>query len=104
MIRKAMLAGAVGVMFSAFCSGSALALTAETCVADGGANRAMCVAMIGAEREMLSDGKTVCSKVDPNDLSDTYAVIDFIRANPDRQGEQLGAVTEEVLKKLHPCT
>ena len=103
MIRTTMLAGALGVTFSAFWSGSALALTAETCVADGGADRAMCVAMIGAKRQMLSDGKTVCSPVDPNDLSDTYAVIDFIRANPDRQGEALGAITEEVLKKMHPC-
>jgi hypothetical protein len=104
MIRTATIAGVLGVTLTAFWSGPALALTAKTCAADGGTDRAMCVAMIGAEREILAGGKTVCSPVDPNDLADTYAVIDFIRAHPERQSEELGAITEEVLKKMHPCT
>jgi hypothetical protein len=79
-------------------------ISAKTCMADDGSDRAMCVTMIGAMRQVLADGKTVCSQVRSNDLSDTHAVIDFIRAHPDRQNEGLGAVTEEVLKKLHPCS
>jgi hypothetical protein len=27
----------------------------------------------------------------------------WIRAHPERQQDELGDVTEEVLKKLHPC-
>jgi hypothetical protein len=62
--------------------------------------------MIGAMRTVLGRDTTeraVCSPVGPGDLSDTYAVIDWIRAHPDRQGEELGAITEEVLRDLHPC-
>jgi hypothetical protein len=84
-------------------SGQDIDMTAKACTADSGQNRAFCVAMIGGTRQMLSDGKVVCSPASLNDLSDTYAVIDFIRAHPERQGEKIGAITEEVLKKLHPC-
>jgi hypothetical protein len=62
--------------------------------------------MIGAMRSVLGRDTTqnlVCSPVDPDDLSDTYAVIEWIRAHPDRQGEALGAITKEVLRELHPC-
>lgn len=79
------------------------AIPARTCTADQGSDRAMCVTMIGAMRAVLGDAKVVCSPVDPHDLSDTYAVIEWIRDHPDRQGEKLGAVTEEVLRELHPC-
>jgi hypothetical protein len=79
------------------------AMPAKVCASADGADRAMCVVMIGAERGVLNDGKTVCSNVAPDDLSDTYAVMDFIRAHPDRQQEELGDVIEQVLKKLHPC-
>jgi hypothetical protein len=78
-------------------------MTAKGCTANTGADRAFCVTMIGATRQALSDQKIVCSPVAPNDLSDTYAVIDFIRAHPERQSEEVGAITEEVLKKMHPC-
>src|SRR5688572_11246920 len=74
------------------------AIPARTCTADQGSDRAMCVTMIGAMRTVLgrdTTEKVVCSPVDPHDLSDTYAVIEWIRAHPDRQGEELGAITEE---------
>jgi hypothetical protein len=77
--------------------------TAKVCTADQGTERAICVAMIGAERQVLSEGKVVCPPSDPHDLTDTYAVIAFIRAHPERQSEEIGAITEEVLKKRHPC-
>ena len=92
------------------CVGSAAqadsTIPARTCTADQGSDRAMCVAMIGAMRTVLGHDTTervVCSPVDPDDLSDTYAVIEWVRAHPDRQGEELGAITEEVLRALHPC-
>jgi|UPI0004896FDD hypothetical protein len=84
-------------------SGTAQDMTAKACTAETGADRAFCVTMIGAMRPILSDQKIVCSPVAPNDLSDTYAVIGFIRAHPERQSEKIGAITEEVLKKMHPC-
>jgi hypothetical protein len=82
------------------------AIPAHTCTADQGSDRALCVAMIGAMRTVLGRDtaeKVVCSPADPSDLSDTYTVIEWIRAHPDRQGEDLGAITEEVLRELHPC-
>jgi len=79
------------------------AMPARVCASDDGTDRAMCVTMIGAERAVLNDGKTVCSNVPPDDLADTYAVMKWIRAHPERQQDELGAVAEEVLKKLHPC-
>jgi len=92
------------------CAGSASqansAIPARTCTADQGSDRALCVTMIGAMRTVLRRDTTervVCSPVDLVDLSDTYAVIDWIRAHPERQGEALGAITEEVLRELHPC-
>jgi len=78
-------------------------MPAQVCASDTGTDRAMCVAMIGAERSVLNDGKTVCSNVAPEDLSDTHAIIDFIRAHPEQQQADLGDVAEQVLKKLHPC-
>ena len=82
------------------------AIPARTCTADQGTDRALCVTMIGAMRSVLArDGaeKVVCSPVDHSDLSDTYAVIEWIRAHPDRQDEDLGSITEEVLRQFHPC-
>jgi hypothetical protein len=84
--------------------GEDIDMTAKSCTADAGADRAFCVTMIGGTREELRQGgSTVCSPNGPNDLSDTYAVIDFIRAHPERQAEEIGAITQEVLQKLHPC-
>ena len=78
-------------------------LMAGACTDDSGPKRAYCVAMIGTVREVTREEKTVCSPNDPNDLSDTHAVIDFIRAHPERQRESIGSIAEDVLKKLHPC-
>jgi hypothetical protein len=93
----------LGLIASVANSAVAQDMTAKACTADSGVDRAMCVAQIGGARQMLSDQKTVCSPNSPDDLSDTYAVIDFIRAHPERQSEDVGAVTEDVLTKLYPC-
>jgi hypothetical protein len=74
-----------------------------------GEDRARCVTLIGAIREMMRDGKAVgnfraCSPSDPNNLSDTYAIIDWIETHPQRQEDSLLDVAPEVLQQLHPCT
>jgi hypothetical protein len=73
-----------------------------------GKDRAMCVMLIGVIRKMMHDGRptggfTACSHVDPHDLSDTYAIMDWIRVHPERQPDDLFDVAPEVLQKLHPC-
>ena len=75
---------------------------ARACLADDGPDRAFCVIMIGAERTRLA-GSKVCSPVAPHDLSDTYAVMDWIRVHPEAQGDELGPVIEKVLSEMHPC-
>ena len=75
---------------------------ASACLADDGPGRAFCVILIGAERTRLA-GSKVCSPVAPDDLSDTYAVMDWIRAHPDTQDDELGPIIEKVLSELHPC-
>jgi hypothetical protein len=75
---------------------------ARACLADDGPGRAFCVVVIAAERTRLA-GSKVCSPVSSDDLSDTYAVMDWIRAHPEAQGEELGPVVEKVLSELHPC-
>jgi hypothetical protein len=75
---------------------------ARACLEDDGPGRAFCVIMIGAERTRLA-GSKVCSPVPPSDLSDTYAVMDWIRAHPEAQDQELGPVIEKVLSEMHPC-
>jgi uncharacterized protein (DUF2141 family) len=72
-------------------------------------NRTVCVIVIGAAREFMRDGNPAgefraCSPVDPDDLSDTYAVMDWIRAHPERQDRDIMYVVPEALQDLHPCT
>ena len=76
---------------------------ARVCLAEDGPARNFCVVILGAERTRLADNRTVCSTVSPSDLADTYAVIDWIRAHPEAQGDDLGSVIERVLKEKHPC-
>jgi len=75
---------------------------ARACLEDDGPGRAFCVIMIGAERTRLA-GSKVCSPVPPGELSDTYAVMDWIRAHPEVQDEELGPVIEQALSEMHPC-
>jgi hypothetical protein len=75
---------------------------ARACLEDDGPGRAFCVIMIGAERTRLA-GSRVCSAVPSSDLSDTYAVMDWIRAHPEAQDEELAPVIEQALSELHPC-
>ena len=75
---------------------------ARACLDDDGPGRTFCVIVIGAERMRLA-GSKVCSPVPPGELSDTYAVMDWIRAHPEAQDEELGPVIEQALSELHPC-
>jgi hypothetical protein len=73
-----------------------------------GQDRAMCVMVIGAIRQMLHGGKPVesyraCSPVDPHDLSDTYRIMDWIAKHPDRQGDNLPNLSAELLQQFYPC-
>jgi len=79
-------------------------IPARVCLADEGPDRTLCVVMLGAQRTMLADTRTVCSPVSPSDLSDTYAVMEWIRSHPEAQNDDLTDVTEQVLKEMHPCT
>jgi hypothetical protein len=75
---------------------------ARACLDADGPGRAFCVILIGAERTRLA-GSKVCSPVPSSDLSDTYAVMDWIRAHPEAQDEELGPLIEKVLSEMHPC-
>jgi hypothetical protein len=83
---------------------SGVIIPARTCLADGGSDRAMCVTMLGAERTNLADTRTACSPLPLDDLGDTYAVMDWIRAHPDAQDQELADVARSVLTKLYPCS
>ena len=65
------------------------------------------VVTIGALRMALSDPdvgqKSVCTSPQADELADTYAVMDWIKAHPDRQEDELSAVVIEALQQLHPC-
>jgi hypothetical protein len=83
---------------------SGVIIPARSCLADSGSDRAMCVTMLGAERTNLADTRTVCSPLPLDDLADTYAVIEWIRAHPEAQDQELADVAGTVLKQMHPCT
>jgi hypothetical protein len=76
---------------------------ARVCLAEDGPPRTFCVVILGAERTRLADSRAVCSNISPSDLADTYAVMDWIRAHPEAQNDDLGSVIERVLKEMHPC-
>lgn len=72
-------------------------------------HRAVCVMVIGMFRELMRDGNPAgefraCSPVDPKDLSDTYAVMDWIRDHPKRHDKDIMYVVPEALQDLHPCS
>jgi len=71
--------------------------------------RVFCFTTIDQIRSYMRGGKPIgsfnaCSLVDLHDLSDTYAVIDWIRAHPERQEDDLNEVAAEALQRLHPCS
>jgi hypothetical protein len=78
-------------------------IPARVCLANQGPDRTLCVVMLGAQRTMLADRKIVCSPVSSDDLSDTYAVMQWIRDHPEAQDDDLSSVIERVLKEMHPC-
>jgi hypothetical protein len=98
------------VLFTIFLMSSSVALadfTGETCFADGGQDRAICVAMIGAVRSSAASGKGAdlsCPASAANDMTASYAAIDWIRSHPQRKDEDLGILIEEGLMEVAHCT
>lgn len=84
----------------------AIAGTGQDCLAEDGESRAMCLAMIGAVREISrseSSQDPACASGGADDLAISYAVIDWIKAHPERQGEDLALLIREALIGLDPC-
>jgi hypothetical protein len=79
-------------------------IPAELCASNRGGDRATCVTMIGAVRAALGDQRAICGEYDPADLADTYAVMDWVKAHPERQSDDLAGVISEVLQQRHPCS
>ena len=114
MNRLAVLGGLAAMLILAACSNESQSSRrthaafsegpppARACLDNDGPGRAYCVILIGAERTRLA-GSKVCSPVPSSDLSDTYAVMDWIRAHPDAQDQELGPIIEKVLSEMHPC-
>lgn len=101
---KAGLALMLTVAFVTFAA-PAFALEGTVCASSDGADRAMCVAMIGAERESrgFNQQRAACLP-DGDHLAPTYAVMDWIRARPERQKEDLGQLIDEAIAGIDPCT
>lgn len=84
--------------------GPALAFNGAVCASDDGADRAVCVAMIGAERESRGFNRQRAACLPEGDqLAPTYAVMDWIRARPERQSEDLSDLINEALAGIDPC-
>lgn len=83
----------------------ASAFEGSVCASADGADRAICVAMIGAERESrgFNQQRAACLP-DGDQLAPTYAVMDWIRARPERQKEDLGDLINEAFAGIDPCT
>jgi hypothetical protein len=84
----------------------AAAYTGETCVNPDDESRALCIVMIGAMRGSSAGTNAsdpACAASNPDDLSVSYAIIDWIKASPERQHEDLGKLINEALISVDPC-
>lgn len=85
----------------------ALAYTGATCASTLGEDRAACIAMIGAVRVMMTDEHSTdpaCARADTDDMHVTDGVVDWIKAHPERQNEDLANLIREALLGVDPCT
>lgn len=85
----------------------AFAYTGATCISTLGEDRAACIAMIGAVRVMMTDEHNTdpaCARADTDDMHVTDGVVDWIKAHPERQGEDLANLIREALLGVDPCT
>ncbi|WP_374377600.1 hypothetical protein [Dongia sp.] len=101
-MRQALLAFAIFIGFAT----PAFAYTGATCNSTDGEDRAACMATIGAVRSIIGDANTsdpACARGARDDLQVSYAVIDWIKAHPERQGEDLAALAREALMQIDPC-
>lgn len=90
----------------AISAGMAQAYTGATCVATDSESRSTCIAMIGAVRELISDGNSAdpaCARVGSDDVAMTEGVIDWIKARPERQNDDLANLIREALLGIDPC-
>ncbi|MDY0874005.1 hypothetical protein [Dongia rigui] len=104
--RHSLLAAAIALCLGSVDDAQAQTITGATCFADSGADRALCVTMIGAMREYIQlSGKldSSCPLNDRDDLGVTYALMDWIRARPERKAESLGTLGKEGLVEIYPC-
>lgn len=84
----------------------ASAETGQSCIATDNANQATCLTMIGAVRELMESGSnkdTACAATSSNDVAITNNIIDWIRARPERAGDDLGGLIREALISVDPC-
>ena len=91
----------------AFTAIPAFAYTGTTCVSTASEDRAACVAMIGAVRVMMTDDHSTdpaCARADTDDMHVTDSVVDWIKAHPERQNEDLANLIREALLGVDPCT
>lgn len=85
---------------------SATAYTGQDCVAEDNEARAICIAMIGAVRTSTAGadmGDPACATHNPDDLAVSYAVIDWIKAHPERRSENLTQLIREALVTIDSC-
>lgn len=86
-------------------AGPAIAYDGSVCDSTDGTDRAICVATIGAERESQGFNRQRATCLPEGDqLAPTYAVMDWIRARPERQKEDLSDLVNEALANIDPCT
>jgi hypothetical protein len=82
----------------------AIAYDGSVCASADGTDRAVCVVMIGAERESRGFNRQRAACLPEGDqLAPTYAIIDWIRARPERQNEDLSHLINEALADIDPC-
>lgn len=87
-------------------AGTAFAYTGATCIATDSESRSTCIAMIGAVRELMSDSNSTdpaCARVGSDDMAVINGVIDWIKARPERQGDDLANLIREALLNIDPC-
>ncbi len=80
--------------------------TGQTCIASDTESRTMCLAMVSTVRELLESDTNkdpACAAKNANDAGVTNDVIDWIKAHPERAGDDLGGLIREALIDVDPC-
>ena len=89
-----------------FISSPAFAETGDACLAADPDAHAKCIATTGAVRSLMSDlsnGDMACQQASRDDMAMINSVIDWIKARPERHGDDLANLAREALMELDPC-